>query len=259
MRTAFALKQQVVSPLPQPIRLPLQEQHLATGHNPILLRSKQDENQPPVKQSKRTAPIAGPTLLKHGVPTITTRHSQQSKVRLLTNGIAKFPVWGSLRNKAAGPNQLQGMPKAKLKCSNCNQRNVGNALKKCGFEDWCSYCDASLWATNPEPEIGVETQLLPTPTLGAQPTFVDHPELGVAGSEPTFELACHLASLARTTSLKVADQEAAHGSSTSSGSTGDSDGSLSGDFQDNTSPIFTLLETKTLIRFFPVTFPSTLL
>jgi hypothetical protein len=27
---------------------------------------------------------------------------------------------------------------------------VGNALKKCGFADWCSECDAALWATNPD-------------------------------------------------------------------------------------------------------------
>ena len=55
------------------------------------------------------------------------------------------------------------------------------------------------------------------------------------------------------------DCEAAHGSSTSSGSTGKSDGSLSGDFEDKTEPNFTWIQTKTLIRQFPITFPVTLL
>jgi hypothetical protein len=58
---------------------------------------------------------------------------------------------------------------------------------------------------------------------------------------------------------EYSDGEAAHGSSTSSGSTGNSDGSLSGDFEDKTDPKHTMLETKTLIRFFPITFPPTLL
>jgi hypothetical protein len=55
------------------------------------------------------------------------------------------------------------------------------------------------------------------------------------------------------------DGEASHGSTTTSGSTGYSDGSLSGDFEDKSDPNFTLLQTKTLIRSFPVTFPATLL
>ena len=59
--------------------------------------------------------------------------------------------------------------------------------------------------------------------------------------------------------LQFAICEAAHGSSASSGSTGNSDGSLSGDFEDKTDPKHTMLETKTLIRFFPITFPPTLL
>ena len=36
----------------------------------------------------------------------------------------------------------------------------------------------------------------------AQTTFVDRPDLGAAGSEPTFELACHLASVARVAGLR---------------------------------------------------------
>ena len=36
----------------------------------------------------------------------------------------------------------------------------------------------------------------------AQPTFVDSPDLGAVGSEPTFELACHLASVARVAGLR---------------------------------------------------------
>ena len=37
-----------------------------------------------------------------------------------------------------------------LICVNCKQRAIGNAAKKCGFLDWCSFCDESLWQTNPE-------------------------------------------------------------------------------------------------------------
>ena len=37
-----------------------------------------------------------------------------------------------------------------LICVNCKQRAIGNAAKKCGFLDWCSFCDVSLWQTNPE-------------------------------------------------------------------------------------------------------------
>ena len=59
--------------------------------------------------------------------------------------------------------------------------------------------------------------------------------------------------------LQFAICEAAHGSSASSGSTGNSDGSLSGDFVEKAEPNFTLLETKTLIRYFPVTFPHSIL
>jgi hypothetical protein len=39
---------------------------------------------------------------------------------------------------------------AELMCSNCHQRQVGNASKKCGFADWCSVCDEALWSTNPD-------------------------------------------------------------------------------------------------------------
>jgi hypothetical protein len=35
-------------------------------------------------------------------------------------------------------------------CSNCKERSVGNGVKKCGFNDWCDVCDASLWNTNPD-------------------------------------------------------------------------------------------------------------
>lgn len=35
-------------------------------------------------------------------------------------------------------------------CGNCKQRTVGSEVKKCGFADWCSVCDESLWSTNPE-------------------------------------------------------------------------------------------------------------
>lgn len=37
-----------------------------------------------------------------------------------------------------------------LICVNCKQREIGNAAKKCGFSDWCSFCDESLWQTNPD-------------------------------------------------------------------------------------------------------------
>jgi hypothetical protein len=33
-------------------------------------------------------------------------------------------------------------------CSNCQQRPIGHDLL-CGFDDWCSVCDNSLWLTNP--------------------------------------------------------------------------------------------------------------
>ena len=49
----------------------------------------------------------------------------------------------------AGLTHLPEMP-AEPVCSNCKQRPVGNTLKKCGFADWCSECDAALWATNPD-------------------------------------------------------------------------------------------------------------
>jgi hypothetical protein len=52
--------------------------------------------------------------------------------------------------ESAGPNQHQRIPQDELMCSNCQHRQVDNTVKKCGFADWCSYCDASLWATNPD-------------------------------------------------------------------------------------------------------------
>ena len=36
-----------------------------------------------------------------------------------------------------------------LRCSNCKERAVGTNLK-CGFDDWCNFCDESLWSTNPD-------------------------------------------------------------------------------------------------------------
>ena len=42
---------------------------------------------------------------------------------------------------------------AELICSNCRLRPVGSDSKKCGFDDWCSVCDESLWATNPEKDV----------------------------------------------------------------------------------------------------------
>jgi hypothetical protein len=47
-------------------------------------------------------------------------------------------------------------------------------------------------------------------------------------------------------------QQAAHGSSTSSGSTGSSDGSLSDEFIDKSDPAFTYLQEKVLMRYFPI-------
>lgn len=44
----------------------------------------------------------------------------------------------------------QMLPAAAVKCRNCRLRPVGSDSKKCGFDDWCSECDESLWATNPE-------------------------------------------------------------------------------------------------------------
>ncbi len=40
--------------------------------------------------------------------------------------------------------------KSEIICTNCSQRPVGPDWKKCGFQDWCSECDKSLWATNPD-------------------------------------------------------------------------------------------------------------
>ena len=54
-------------------------------------------------------------------------------------------------------------------CTNCFQRQVGTALKKCGFEDWCSKCDASLWATNPA---AANADVLPVPVVPVLPFTV---------------------------------------------------------------------------------------
>ncbi len=35
-------------------------------------------------------------------------------------------------------------------CDNCQEREIDDAPKKCGFSDWCSFCDESLWQTNPD-------------------------------------------------------------------------------------------------------------
>ena len=42
------------------------------------------------------------------------------------------------------------VPTAEPICRNCRLRPIGSDSKKCGFDDWCSECDESLWATNPE-------------------------------------------------------------------------------------------------------------
>jgi hypothetical protein len=51
---------------------------------------------------------------------------------------------------------------------------------------------------------------------------------------------------------QVPDIEAAHGSTSSSGCTGSSDGSLSDDFIDKNEPILSHLQATTLMRFFPI-------
>jgi hypothetical protein len=211
MPSPFALKQQGISPhpnVPEPIRLPSQQQHRATGHNPVLLRSKHDQNQPPVKAAKRAASIARPTLSKRKVPSIATRYSQQSKVRVLANGIAKFPVWASLQNKEP-----------------------------------------------PIPGDG-HTIHVNTPAHAHFGQYqADNQNQHIVDSVYVVE-----ASQSDTGGFQLfLDREAAHGSSTSSGSTGLSDGSLSGDFEDKTNPNFTLWQSKILTRHFPVTFPSTFL
>ena len=35
-------------------------------------------------------------------------------------------------------------------CSNCKERRVESGWRKCGYVDWCSACDDSLWSSNPE-------------------------------------------------------------------------------------------------------------
>ena len=272
MQRVLAQKnQQGAAPLADPLRQPSPVRHLPSSVNTVPPRCNLGENQPPASDQDAAKPVSVPGLnprlsTKQTVPTMLLRmyrHSKQKPGSVLANGISKFPVWA----RSQKPPQ--------------QQHDVNNVKP----------------VDNLQPELDLETPKSPS-RLGAQLTFVDNPELGVAGSEPTFELACQLASVVRCKSLTKAPvcsncklrpqaaathcfsdwcticddslyasrftenvpvQEAAHGSSTSSGSTGDSDGSLSGDFQDNTDPIFTLLETKTLIRFFPVTFPSTLL
>jgi hypothetical protein len=228
MQRVLAPNQQGAAPLADPLLQPSPVRRLPSSVNTVPPRCNRDENQPPASDQAAERPVSVPghrprLFTKRTVPMLY-RHSKQKPGSVLANGISKFPVWA----RSKQPPQ--------------HQHHV-NSVKP---------------VDNLQPELDLVTPTSPS-RLGAQLTFVDNPELGVAGSEPTFELACHLANLARANSLKVADQEAAYGSSTSSGSTGVSDGSLSGDFQDNTDPIFTLLETKTLMRFFPVTFPITLL
>ena len=202
MQTPLTLKQQGASPLPETIRQPSQELHRATGHNPVGLRSKHDQNQPPVKAAKSTASITRPTLTKRKVPTTLNRYSRQSTVPVLANGIAKFPVWhqGARRQKKTQPIPVDGNTIHNNTLPHAQNKHISDGVQVVG---------------------GHQSD------MGGFQMFVD--------------------------------REAAHGNSTSSGSTGNSDGSLSGDFEDKSNPNFTLLETKTLIRFFPVTFPTTLL
>ncbi len=63
----------------------------------------------------------------------------------------------------------------------------------------------------------------------------------------------HLGVAVPAVTTQVPDIEAAHGSTSSSGFTGSSDGSLSDDFIDKNEPILTHLQAKTLMRFFPIT------
>ena len=191
MRTALTLKQHGTSSVPLP--LPSQVLLRATSEDPVQLSSKLDQNQQPVQAAKRTAPKAGHTLKKCTVLTTANRCSQKSPIRVLTNGITKFPVWAR--------NQKKSQPSA------------GEGI----------------------------TIQLSLSVEKVQTVVAQQPEMG--------EVQFH----------EYSDGEAAHGSSTSSGSTGNSDGSLSGDFEDKTDPKHTMLETKTLIRFFPITFPPTLL
>jgi hypothetical protein len=229
MRRVLAQNQQGPAAQADPLQQPSPVQHLPSSVNTVPPRCNLGENQPPASDQDAEKPVSVPGLCrrlftKQTIPNMLYRHSKQQPRRVLANGIAKFPVWA----------RSQKPPQQQLDV---------NSVKP---------------VDNLQPDLDSVTSKSPS-RLGAQLTFVDNPELGVAGSEPTFEHECQLASVVRCKSLTNAVQEAAHGSSTSSGSTRDSDGSLSGDFQDNTDPIFTLLETKTLIRFFPVTFPSTLL
>ena len=207
MRIPLALKQQGASPLSETIRQPSQELHRATGHSPVRLRSKHDQNQPPVK----TAPITRPKLTKRTTITTLNRYNRQSTVPVLENGIAKFPVWrqGARLPKKTQPNPVDGYT--------IHTNTLAHA----------QMCQSHADNQNQHIVDGVRVVGGHQSDMGGFQMFVD--------------------------------QEAAHGSTTSSGSTGYSDGSLSGDFEDKSDPNFTLLQTKLLIRSFPVTFPATLL
>ncbi len=97
MRTALTLKQHGTSSVPLP--LPSQVLHLETGVDPVQLSSKHDQNQQPVQAAKRTASMARPTLKKCTVLTTANRYTQKSPIRVLTNGITKFPVWARIQKK----------------------------------------------------------------------------------------------------------------------------------------------------------------
>ncbi len=218
-------------PLPEPIQLPSQELHRASGHNPVQLYSQHDQNQPPVKTAKSTVSITRPALTKRIVPTTLKRYSRQANVTVLANGIAKFPVWrqGERLQKKTQPIPIDG-------------NTIGNntTLDTAHITQHTSH--SSLHGTHF--------------TLAHAPIYQFHAE-----NQNQHFVDCahvvdgHQSDMGRFQTF--ADREAAHGCSTSSGSTGKSDGSLSDDFEDKTNPTFTLLETKTLIRYFPVTFPTT--
>jgi len=240
MGTPLSMKQQETSPLPEPIRLPSRELHRATGNKPVQLRSKHDQNQPPVKAAESTASITRPklkSLTKRIVPTTLNRYSRQSTVPVLANGIAKFPVWrqGARLQKKTQPIPVDG-------------NTIHNNAQMCQFH-----------AENRNQHIvdGVQVVDGHQSDRGGFQMFVDR-EAAYGSSTSSGSTGNSDGSLSGDFE-DILDHEAAHGSSTSSGSTGYSDGSLSGDFEDKTNTNFTLLETKTLIRFFPVTFPTTLL
>jgi hypothetical protein len=109
MRAALTLKQQDTTvPLPITIRQqPLQVLHPDTNANPKPPRSNNDQNQPPAPTVKRTMSVARRTLTKRTVPTTFKWHTQQTRDRVLANGIPKFPVWARDKKQAQPKKQVQ--------------------------------------------------------------------------------------------------------------------------------------------------------